>query len=154
MLQKTSSVSSTCYHKKISPLSCSFVRLHPCSIHLEHAYPEGKKVRFRDLVSRSDLNGERGTILDWLDSRQRYNIRVDNGEVHLNTHSFLFGRLQQPSRSAVRFQVIAVKAGNLSEIETIVKEESFWVPPSSAPYPPDLSPALSGRPDRRREACR
>jgi len=47
-------------------------------------YPEdliGKNVRFRDLVSRSDLNGERGTILDWLDSRQRYNVKVDNGEV-------------------------------------------------------------------------
>jgi len=72
-------------------------------------YPEdliGKNVRFRDLVSRSDLNGERGTILDWLDSRQRYNVKVDNGEV------------------------IAVKPSNLSEIETVVKNETFWDDPT------------------------
>merc|ERR1712100_936379 len=66
----------------------------------------GKKVRIHDLVSRSDLNGERGTILDWLESRHRYNVRVDNGEV------------------------IAVKASNLLEIETIVKEETFWDDPT------------------------
>ena len=36
----------------------------------------GKRVQFHGLVSRNDLNGKRGTIFEWLDSRQRYNVRL------------------------------------------------------------------------------
>jgi len=63
---------------------------------------QGAKVRFAGLQSRADLNGLRGTVMNWLADRRRYNVRVDSGEI------------------------IAVKPSNLLEIETVVTNEEFW----------------------------
>jgi len=63
----------------------------------------GKRVQFHGLVSRNDLNGKRGTIFEWLDSRQRYNVRL----------------------GSMSDEMIAVKACNISEIETVVTNNYF-----------------------------
>merc|ERR1712166_1648130 len=63
----------------------------------------GKRVQFHGLVSRNDLNGKRGTIFEGLDSRQRYNVRL----------------------GSMSDEMIAVKACNISEIETVVTNNYF-----------------------------
>lgn len=82
----------------------------------------------------------KGHICDWLPDRQRYNVRSDNGEVCVCLCPW--SATGSHTHSSHHLQVIAVRASNLSEVETIVKEESFWVHTlpcllsSSSPTPP------------------
>ena len=65
-------------------------------------------MQFQQLQSRRDLNGTRGTIVQWFFDRKRYNVRTDKGEV------------------------IAVRPQNLLEVETVVKNEEVWDEPTEA----------------------